>query len=235
MQRTVRYAGSTLVIATAAALLAGCASSTTGTAEQPTAHSSTSTTARDAEAEPTSLVSTPAVSSAAVQPGVEPPRLRAADVADLSDLTAVSAVYFTGNGSGALAGTRFRTPNGDATCRFTPTQGTCFVDSPRPWRAEDWCAVNGNDTLQDSNTVGWGNPPRPYTQSAQHCALQGTDGLNPNLREAPLEIGTKTTILLSFTDQTSVTCGSRDAGLTCVLEPNADHGFHISDSDYLTW
>lgn len=181
----------------------------------------------------TEISTSTGISSTAPSLAPTPVVLSPTQLADMSDLTEVSALPYTGN----AFGTHFSALDRTIGCKFLPTQGTCYVVDPPQWRSDDWCAVNRNDGVADSDLIGWGNPPAPYSQAPQHCARQGTSGVGPDYASgsAPFEYGTKMTILLSFEDETSVTCGSRQSGLTCVLEPTAAHGFHISSSDYLTW
>lgn len=177
--------------------------------------------------------STTRVISSTAPPSVTPTLvpLDPVQLADMSDLTEISSLPYTGN----AFGTHFSALDRTIGCKFLPAQGTCYVANPPQWRSDDWCALNRNDSVADSDLIGWGNGS--YNQAPQHCARQGTSGVGPDYASgsAPFEYGTKMTILLSFEDDTSVTCGSRETGLTCVLEPSAAHGFHISSTDYLTW
>lgn len=224
------YLAAAATIAAFAGLLTGCSSDAAGTAS-PTSENSISTTQAQITVETSTSTVTPSLSS----PSATSKRvvLSPTQLADMSDLTEVSALPYTGNG----LGTHFSALDSTVGCKFTPAQGTCYVVDPPEWRSGDWCAINRNDLVSDSNLIGWGNPPAPYTQAPEHCARQGTSGVGPDYAasSAVLDYGTKMTILLSIADKTSVTCGSRPSGLTCVLEPGAAHGFHVSSTDYLTW
>lgn len=229
-QHTRTRLATTAVIAALTALLGACSSDATGDASV-TPETGTSTAQAPITTEPSTVPNTPSPTSPPVT--TTPAGLSPAQLTDMSDLTEVSAGPYTGQG----LGTHFSALDNTVGCKFTPAQGTCYLTDPPTWRSSDWCEVNPNDRVSDSDIIGWGNPPTPYSQAPQHCARQGTNGVGPDYaaHSPALEYGAKMTIPLSFTDQTSVTCGSRPSGLTCVLGLTAAHGFHISPTDYLTW
>ncbi|MGK8360794.1 hypothetical protein [Corynebacterium amycolatum] len=143
-------------------------------------------------------------------------------------------MFYTQNGSGELAGTRFMTPDETVQCHLRDKFAVCAVPGEHSeWPEEE----RGRDGVGDMpnpptpTNVGWMEPlGSPLGTKPKNWLQQGTF---PSIGTGtPLEDGKKIKVRMSFESDETVTCGSKDNNMTCV---SGDHGFTVGKDTYVTW
>ncbi|OHR24849.1 hypothetical protein HMPREF2787_03060 [Corynebacterium sp. HMSC061H03] len=142
-------------------------------------------------------------------------------------------MFYTQNGSGELAGTRFMTPDETVQCHFVVDKAVCAVPGdhsewPHDERADD--GVRDMPNPPKATNVGWMPVRSPLGTKPKNWLQQGTF---PSIGTGtPLEDGKKIKVRMSFESDETVTCGSKDNNMTCV---SGDHGFTVGKDTYVTW